>query len=104
MLGGARRVGIERGGGEVDGGDSCGSYPHASCPQVPMAKASIFWLVGEYSSLIPKIGPDVLRKAAKSFVTEVCCVCVYVSIYVCMGVCVYVCMYMYVCVCLCVCV
>ena len=37
-----------------------------------MAKASILWLVGEYSSLVPKIGPDVLRKVAKSFVNEVC--------------------------------
>ena len=36
-----------------------------------MAKASILWLVGEYSSLVPKIGPDVLRKAAKNFVNEV---------------------------------
>ena len=37
-----------------------------------MAKASILWLVGEYCSLVPKIAPDVLRKAAKSFTTEVC--------------------------------
>lgn len=37
---------------------------------VPMAKASILWLVGEYSSLVPKIGPDVLRKAAQNFVNE----------------------------------
>ena len=36
-----------------------------------MAKASILWLVGEYCSLVPKIAPDVLRKAAKSFTTEV---------------------------------
>ena len=39
--------------------------------QVPMAKASILWLVGEYCSLVPKMGPDVLRKAAKNFVNEV---------------------------------
>ena len=38
-----------------------------------MAKASILWLVGEYSSLVPKIGPDVLRKAAQNFVNEVYC-------------------------------
>ena len=36
-----------------------------------MAKASILWLVGEYCSLVPKIAPDVLRKAAKDFVTAV---------------------------------
>lgn len=37
---------------------------------VPMAKASILWLVGEYCSLVPKISPDVLRKAAKNFPNE----------------------------------
>ena len=36
-----------------------------------MAKASILWLVGEYCSLVPKISPDVLRKAAKTFTDEV---------------------------------
>ena len=36
-----------------------------------MAKGSILWLVGEYCSLVPKMGPDVLRKAAKNFVNEV---------------------------------
>lgn len=36
-----------------------------------MARASILWLVGEYCSLVPKMGPDVLRKAAKNFVNEV---------------------------------
>lgn len=44
----------------------------AGCPQVPMARASILWLIGEYCHLIPKISPDVLRKTAKSFTTEVC--------------------------------
>ena len=46
---------------------------HAPCDvlQVPMAKASIYWLVGEYCSLVPKIAPDVLRKAAKAFPNEV---------------------------------
>ena len=39
--------------------------------EVPMAKASILWLVGEYCSLVPKISPDVLRKAAKNFLNEV---------------------------------
>ena len=36
-----------------------------------MARASILWLIGEYCHLIPKIAPDVLRKAAKSFTSEV---------------------------------
>lgn len=36
-----------------------------------MARASILWLIGEYCHLIPKIAPDVLRKTAKSFTTEV---------------------------------
>jgi hypothetical protein len=44
---------------------------HLQSAQVPMAKASVLWLVGEYCSLVPKIAPDVLRKAAKSFVEEV---------------------------------
>lgn len=38
---------------------------------VPMARASILWLIGEYSERVPKIAPDVLRKMAKSFVDEV---------------------------------
>uniref|UniRef100_H2Z3B0 AP-3 complex subunit beta n=1 Tax=Ciona savignyi TaxID=51511 RepID=H2Z3B0_CIOSA len=33
--------------------------------KVPMAKASILWLIGEYSEFVPKIAPDVLRKATK---------------------------------------
>ena len=36
-----------------------------------MAKASVLWLVGEYCALVPKIAPDVLRKAAKGFTEEV---------------------------------
>jgi len=36
-----------------------------------MARASILWLIGEYCHLIPKIAPDVLRKAAKTFTSEV---------------------------------
>jgi len=36
----------------------------------PMAKGSILWLTGEYCSLVPKIAPDVLRKAAKAFPNE----------------------------------
>ena len=38
---------------------------------VSMARASILWLIGEYSDHVPKIAPDVLRKMAKSFVSEV---------------------------------
>ncbi|XP_055335329.1 AP-3 complex subunit beta-2-like isoform X2 [Paramacrobiotus metropolitanus] len=37
---------------------------------VPMAKASILWLIGEYCDQVPKIGPDVLRQAVKSFSKE----------------------------------
>lgn len=37
---------------------------------VPQARASILWLLGEYSDRVPKIAPDVLRKMAKSFVNE----------------------------------
>jgi len=37
---------------------------------VSMARASILWLIGEYSDHIPKIAPDVLRKMAKTFTTE----------------------------------
>ncbi|XP_041375514.1 AP-3 complex subunit beta-2-like [Gigantopelta aegis] len=37
---------------------------------VPMARASILWLIGEYSERVPKIAPDVLRKMAKTFITE----------------------------------
>lgn len=35
-----------------------------------MARASILWLIGEYSDQVPKIAPDVLRKMAKNFVSE----------------------------------
>lgn len=41
--------------------------PH---PQVPMARASILWLIGEYCEHVPRIAPDVLRKMAKSFTAE----------------------------------
>ncbi|XP_071449577.1 AP-3 complex subunit beta-1 [Hetaerina americana] len=37
---------------------------------VPQARASILWLLGEYSDRVPKIAPDVLRKMAKSFINE----------------------------------
>lgn len=38
---------------------------------VPAARASILWLMGEYSNRVPKIAPDVLRKLAKTFIDEV---------------------------------
>lgn len=38
--------------------------------QVPMARASILWLMGEYCEKVPKIAPDVLRKMAKTFIAE----------------------------------
>lgn len=38
---------------------------------MPAARASILWLLGEYSELVPTIAPDVLRKMAKSFINEV---------------------------------
>jgi AP-3 complex subunit beta len=38
---------------------------------VPAARASILWLLGEYSELVPTIAPDVLRKMAKTFISEV---------------------------------
>ena len=37
---------------------------------IPMARASILWLIGEYSDKIPKVAPDVLRKMAKVFCEE----------------------------------
>ncbi|NXJ68710.1 AP3B1 protein, partial [Rostratula benghalensis] len=37
---------------------------------VPVARASILWLIGEYCERVPKIAPDVLRKAAKTFTNE----------------------------------
>ncbi|RNA11859.1 AP-3 complex subunit beta-2 [Brachionus plicatilis] len=37
---------------------------------VAMAKASILWLIGEYSDQVKKLAPDVLRKMAKTFCDE----------------------------------
>lgn len=36
-----------------------------------MARASILWLLGEYCERVPKVAPDVLRKMAKTFGSEV---------------------------------
>ncbi|XP_037079170.1 AP-3 complex subunit beta-2-like [Pollicipes pollicipes] len=38
--------------------------------KIPMARASILWLIGEYCDRIPKIAPDVLRKMAQTFINE----------------------------------
>ncbi|KAF9351167.1 AP-3 complex subunit beta-2 [Mortierella sp. NVP85] len=35
-----------------------------------LARANIFWLVGQHCAELPKIAPDVLRRAAKSFSSE----------------------------------
>lgn len=40
------------------------------CVKVPMARASILWLTGEYCEDVPKISPDLLRKVAKTFTSE----------------------------------
>ena len=37
---------------------------------VPMARASILWLIGEYAERVSKLAPDILRKMAKSFCDE----------------------------------
>lgn len=46
------------------------THHHPPRPQVPMARASILWLMGEYCERVPKIAPDVLRKMAKTFTAE----------------------------------
>lgn len=38
---------------------------------VPQARAAILWLLGEHSHNVTHIAPDVLRRLAKSFCTEV---------------------------------
>lgn len=35
-----------------------------------MARASILWLIGEYSEYVTRIAPDVLRRVAKNFISE----------------------------------
>ncbi|KAJ3158317.1 AP-3 complex subunit beta-1 [Geranomyces michiganensis] len=36
----------------------------------PLAKASILWLIGQYCAAVPKLAPDTLRKAARTFPNE----------------------------------
>jgi len=38
---------------------------------VPLAKASVIWLVGEYCEKVPLVAPDVLRKFAQTFASDV---------------------------------
>jgi vesicle coat complex subunit len=38
---------------------------------VPVARANIFWLVGQYADNINTVAPDILRKAVKGFADEV---------------------------------
>lgn len=35
---------------------------------VPMARASILWLIGEYVDCVPKLAPDILRRSVKQFI------------------------------------
>ncbi|EMS12124.1 Adapter-related protein complex 3 (AP-3) subunit [Entamoeba histolytica HM-3:IMSS] len=42
--------------------------------KIPQARASIVWVIGEYSQMVPKLGPDILRILAKTFVEEDECV------------------------------
>lgn len=37
---------------------------------IPQARAAILWLLGEHSSGVPRIAPDVLRKVSKTFPDE----------------------------------
>ena len=39
--------------------------------EVPSARASIVWILGEFRAMVPKLVPDCLRILAKSFATEV---------------------------------
>lgn len=48
----------------------CNHFVSGRKLQVPMARASILWLMGEYCERVPKIAPDVLRKMAKTFTAE----------------------------------
>ena len=63
----------------------------------PTARASLLWIIGEYSQHVPKMAPDVLRQMAKSVsqsvrerVRERECVCVCVL-----------CVHVFACVCMC---
>ncbi|KAI9302456.1 adaptin N terminal region-domain-containing protein [Cunninghamella echinulata] len=38
--------------------------------QVPSARTNILWLIGQQASILPQIGPDVLRQAVKNFTNE----------------------------------
>mmetsp|Transcript_46139 Transcript_46139/g.128346 ORF Transcript_46139/g.128346 Transcript_46139/m.128346 type:complete len:916 (-) Transcript_46139:90-2837(-) len=36
----------------------------------PSARASVVWIIGHYQNEVPRLGPDVVRKLAKSFAAE----------------------------------
>eukprot|EP00939_MAST-03C_sp_MAST-3C-sp1_P001050 g1050.t1 len=40
------------------------------CVRVPAARASIVWIVGEYSNAVEELAPDILRTLARSFRNE----------------------------------
>ena len=42
--------------------------------KVPVGRASIVWVIGEFAGQIPRVAPDALRNLAKSFINEVGCV------------------------------
>ena len=42
--------------------------------KIPQARASIVWVIGEYSQMVPKLGPDILRILTKTFTEEDECV------------------------------
>ena len=39
--------------------------------KVPLARASVVWIIGEYRDKIPEVAPDALRELAKTFCDEV---------------------------------
>lgn len=40
--------------------------------RVPLARASVVWIIGEYREKIPELAPDALRTLARGFPSEVC--------------------------------
>jgi len=38
--------------------------------EIPTARSAIIWVIGEYSAKAPLLGPDILRKLAKTFKDE----------------------------------
>lgn len=50
--------------------------------QVPSARSNILWLIGQQATILPQIGPDVLRQAVKNFANEVCILFFFLQIYI----------------------